>query len=82
MLLFHDGSSGSLTNFFKCPLYTFIRKLPETAAGWREVKAFASTYEFGGGGREMENSSGKLGGLFRWKDFREIPNTMVISLHR
>lgn len=26
-----------------------IRKLPETAAGWREVKAFASTYEFGGG---------------------------------
>lgn len=26
-----------------------IRKLPETAAGLRELKAFPSTYEFGGG---------------------------------
>lgn len=60
-----------------------LRKLLETTAGWREVKAFADIYT-GSGGRDGEfiRYAWRAFQLEDTKDFREVPNTMVVSLDR
>lgn len=46
MLFSPDSSVGSSVNFSSAVLV--LRKLLETTAGWREVKAFAHKYWSGG----------------------------------
>lgn len=51
MLFSPDSVIGSLVNFSSA--VPVLRKLIETTAGWREVKAFAGIYWSGGRDREF-----------------------------